>query len=143
MGSVAPRIVAGCEAPGVFAVAFVMSGIVDTPGAINQGNVAIIVEVVGVTVGQGVRIESHVGIVSKEEGPTASDANVQLDSGILVFVVVVAAILSTTPTFAVAYGFFRLPGPSGVVKVGWHGVRRRGNSEQINDHHLVESGKSM
>ncbi len=109
---------------------------------VYEGQVAIVVEIIRITIAE-MRIETHIRIVREKQRTAAADAHIQLDPIIGVAVDIVISFFGVRPVLTIIDGGLRFPGPTGVIKLGRHRVRGRGDRQQINDHGLVESSDAM
>src|ERR1700733_7038091 len=73
------RAITGRQPPGLGGVTLEMFGVGDAVRLIDSSDVAVILKIIGEAVGRRVRIESHIGIMSKEQRAPGSPAHVQLD----------------------------------------------------------------
>src|SRR5580698_7040304 len=122
--------VAGSQTPRIWTVPSEVFRIRNRVGAINPRDIAIVLEIrFGETIVQAMRIETHIGVVGKEERPSAAHANVELNSEIAVAVAIAVA--------------FRAARPAGIVKRRWHRMCRRRHAEQIGNHYFVEADERM
>jgi len=81
----------------------------DTVGAIDPGDIAIVLEIVRVGIGEIVWIETHEGEIGEEERTAGADADVEFDAEIGVAVEVPVAVGGARPAAAVIDGIFDWP----------------------------------
>ena len=92
---------------------------------------------------QAVRVEAHVGVVREKERTAGADTDIEFDAIVSVSIAVVVALYAARPSFPIGDRPLGLSDPSRVIKTRRHGVCGRGNTEEIGDHHLVESDERM
>src|ERR1700674_2315532 len=144
MWNVARWAIAGRQSPGVRAISLEVLGIGNRICAINQRDVAVVVEVRGcIAVMQAVRIEADVRILSEEERSSRTNSYIELNSEIGVPISVVISVGRARPACAIVQSILRLPCPPRVVEIGGQRMRRRGYGQKVSDHHLVESDERM
>src|SRR5687768_12099714 len=134
---VIPRSVACSKSPTTWPVALMLFRILDAIPVIDQRDVPVVCEVIGVLVLYLVGVRSQERIVDKEQGPASRYAYFQRNTVVRVAVDEVIAVSRLPPATPVFLCFFIRAGPSGIIQAGRNRICRGCDREQVNDHGFV------
>src|SRR5208282_2563480 len=87
--------------------------------------------------------QSHERVMSKKQRSPGADPDVELDTKVSVAVAVVVALRAPRPTLAISNCLLGLSNPSRIIERRWDRVRRRGDGEDVGDHHLVKPDQGV
>src|SRR5713226_5673691 len=139
VGAPAGRIDPHGTSPRIIPVANILPGVGNSVSVIDQRNVAIVLEIVGVSILLVTRVKTEKRIVGKKKVCPIFLSDIEFDAIVAVSIDVVIALGGSTPPAAILHRPLRLSRPTGVIDGSWDRMSRGRDREQIDNHRLIPS----